>query len=439
MKTRITTLILVLTAFAGSAVAQCDEWNWPEDKAEAERKYVLHQDLVNNDQYKEAIAPHQWLLKNTPKLNKGVYIHGETIFKNLTESAQDEEEKTTYADSLMIIYDMRMDNCGERESVLDRKSIFAFKYYYKNKDTVDWILDIFEENLELNGTNAMNPNLKFYMTVVQLNKVYLKNLEDEEILAKYDYIQGLIQEKIDKTEDPEEIAELEEMMDDNDNILAKIVKFDCDKVREILGPKLEKDPDDVSTAEKIFMFMRMNECTDDPLWLEAVKSMHRNKPSFITAKVIGTKCLAAKDYECAEEYFIEGIELTDKDAEKAEMLMYLGNIDRTAGSYVAARDHYQEVIALDDPETKKDAYKNIAIMYMNSGESCKEGKSRVDDRAIYIAAYNKYKMAGDAEGMAMAKEQFPTVGDIFELNKNKGDKIRVGCWINETVVLDTRD
>ena len=37
--------------------------------------------------------------------------------------------------------------------------------------------------------------------------------------------------------------------------------------------------------------------------------------------------------------------------------------------------------------------------------------------------------------MASAKEQFPTMEDIFVRNKKEGDLIKVGCWINENVAL----
>jgi hypothetical protein len=41
--------------------------------------------------------------------------------------------------------------------------------------------------------------------------------------------------------------------------------------------------------------------------------------------------------------------------------------------------------------------------------------------------------------MAMAKEQFPSKEEIFLVNYQAGQTIRVGCWIGETTTIRTRD
>ena len=78
-------------------------------------------------------------------------------------------------------------------------------------------------------------------------------------------------------------------------------------------------------------------------------------------------------------------------------------------------------------------------MYMRSYADCAKKENRVKDRAVYLAAYKMFRMAGNTKQMNAAKEQFPSVGEIFELNIKKGDSMTVRCWINETVSIDTRD
>ena len=73
-----------------------------------------------------------------------------------------------------------------------------------------------------------------------------------------------------------------------------------------------------------------------------------------------------------------------------------------------------------------------------SYEDCKSGESRVTDRAVFLAAYEMYKLAGNAQQMNAAKEQFPSIEDIFNENKEEGENLTVGCWINETVSIKRR-
>ena len=63
----------------------------------------------------------------------------------------------------------------------------------------------------------------------------------------------------------------------------------------------------------------------------------------------------------------------------------------------------------------------------------------VHDRLIFILAYDMYKRGGVASKMHNAKSQFPSKEEIFTSNYVEGQSLSVGCWINESVKLQTRD
>ena len=75
---------------------------------------------------------------------------------------------------------------------------------------------------------------------------------------------------------------------------------------------------------------------------------------------------------------------------------------------------------------------------MSSFDDCKQEQSQVQDRAIFIAAYNEYRKAGNSAGMSAAKAQFPSIEDIFNEGKQEGESLTIGCWINVTVALERR-
>ena len=72
-----------------SVQSQCKGWTWPEDKATAEEKNVLYSDAVKAKNYREAIAPWQWLMTNAPNLNSSIYINGEKIYNGLAKAEKD--------------------------------------------------------------------------------------------------------------------------------------------------------------------------------------------------------------------------------------------------------------------------------------------------------------------------------------------------------------
>ncbi len=437
MKANVTLLVLALTLVGGSLFGQCKQWKWPADgtqKALAEEKYVLHNDLVKNKQFKQAIPAHQWLLTNTPDLQSAIYINGEKIFTNLADQAETPEQLNVYVDSLMLIYDMRLQYCPT-SSVYDRKALYAFKYWYKDDSKLETILDFYDTNYEKRGAKMMDSNIKYHMTAVQLNSLKLKNLTEEQILDYYDKLGGIVNQK--KAAKPENTKKYDAIQANLDEILGTLVEFDCAKTKEILGPKFKANPDDVDIANKIFKFMLQGKCTDDPLWLEAGKVVFEQSPDFGIAKNLGLKSKASGDTESAVYYFAKAVELANNAGDKAEMHIQLGHIDREKGAKSSARGHYRDALSADP--NAKDAYDFIGILYMTSFEDCAKKVNRVEDRAVFLAAYKMFRLAGNSSRMAEAKAQFPSVGEIFELNMQKGQSITVGCWINETVTLDTRD
>ena len=75
---------------------------------------------------------------------------------------------------------------------------------------------------------------------------------------------------------------------------------------------------------------------------------------------------------------------------------------------------------------------------MSSFDDCKQLKSKVDDRAIYLIAYDMYQKAGNTRGMKSAEAQFPSISEMFELDLKEGQSITVGCWINQSTTLRRR-
>ena len=106
------------------------------------------------------------------------------------------------------------------------------------------------------------------------------------------------------------------------------------------------------------------------------------------------------------------------------------------GKKVSARDYCRKALQVD--ATKKEAYKIIGDLYYNSYNDCRKGENPVHDRGNYMAAYDMYRKAGEAASMKRAKEQFPSMEEIFTWNLKVGDTFRVACWINETVTIDKR-
>ena len=418
--------------------AQCREFKWPEDKDRAEEKVALYGDAMKQGSYRAAVAPFTWMLKNAPDWHVKLYIDGAEIYDNLAEKEKDPGKKQQLVDSMLMMYDMRITNCGDEVNVLNRKAFYAYKYNVTNKDKSVELLKLFDRVAEISGDKMSDGNLVAYMTTVQANFVLQKNLSDEQILDRYDKIIAIANEKIKKAEaagKTKDVTKLKEYVSVIDDLLIGMVKVDCDFVKNNLEPKFKTTPNDLALAKKIFGFMLQGKCTDDPLWLEAGEVIHKQEKDFGLAKNLALKYLSNENFDKAEGLLKEALELAKDASDKSDMYLYLGNLQSKKNNKNAARDYYRQAADAGN----KEGYEKIGDLYYGSFNDCKKNVNMAEDRLVYIAAYNMYARAGASQKMAQAKSQFPSKEEIFLFNWKVGDTLRVSCWIGETVTIDTRD
>ena len=428
---------ILLTAITG--FSQCKEVLWPENKEKAEESVALYGDAMKQQNWRAAVPPFQWMLKNAPKWNTKLYIDGTEIYNKLASAEKDPIKKQVLVDSLMMLYDMRVTNCGDEVNVLNRKAIYAATYNAQNKAKTAEVLALYDKVYEISGNNVLDNNLLTYMQVIQLNAVLTKNLSDDQILERYDKLSSVIDVKIKKAQEGNkqtEVDRLKATKSSVDDILIKLVKVDCDFVKKNLEPKFKKNPNDIALAKKIFQFMTTGGCIEDPLWLQTAEVLHKDSPDYGLAINMAKIYAKNGNVDKAESLASEAITIAPTAANKATANLFVGDLQAQKGSKSAAREAYRKAIAADP--SSKDGYEKIGDLYMGSFKDCAKGSSLAEDRLVYLAAYDMYAKAGDQSKMNQARGQFPSVTELFELNWKEGETKSISCWVGETVVLRTR-
>jgi tetratricopeptide (TPR) repeat protein len=430
MKAKIFFIGLFATLVFGTASAQ---WNWPEDRAKAEEKNALYTDNFKQGNYRKAADHLSWLLKNAPNLNPAIYIHGVKIYDGLASEASDAAQKVVFQDSVLALYDLRIKYFGDEADVLNRKAFDAYKYYKGDKTRYEELYQLYKSTYELNGNNVMNNNLLSYMDVVRRYKVSGGSITDEEVLDVYEEIVKIINFKISKGKN---VERLKSYLDNVNSLLVSTIDVDCEFVENTLGPKLEAEPDNLKLAKNILRLGFAGKCMDSEAFMAGAKVVQKHEPEYGLAKLIGQSAASKKDFDTAIKYLEESIELTDDNIKKGDSYYSLAIIQMNLAKKVSARDYARKSVSADP--TNKDAYKLIGNLYYNSFDDCKKGENPIYDKAVYMAAYKMFQLAGDDSGMSRARAQFPTREEIFTWDIEEGSSHKVGCWINEAVTIMKR-
>lgn len=429
--------ILVIVGFSASA-QNTPGWNWPEDRATAEEKNVIYTDMMKLGNYKEAVPPLLWLMSNAPDLNKSIYINGAKIYENLAQNEQDATQKEIYQDSCLFMYDLRIKYFDEEAKVLNRKAFIAYKFEKEEKESYKQLYELFGRTFELNKHNIWDNNLLAYMDVTRRYKLSGGDITDEDVLNKYNLITDIIEKKKANNETKNKSNErLISIGDQVDKMLAATIDVDCEFIQNNLGPKLEEKPNDLKLAKNIFKLSYAGKCLDIPVFLKAIKVVYAQEPTYGLARLIGDRSYLNENWDDALKFYSEAVELTEDNTKKADLYLRQGDIYTKLKRKTDARSMARKALG-EDPSMNQ-AYMLIGNLYYTSYEACKKGENKVEDRAVFFAAYEYYRKAGDKAAMSNAKAQFPTMEEIFTYDMEVGQNIKCGCWVNEVVKIQRRD
>jgi|GEM_PF-262603 len=437
-------LLFVNTVFAQKSIksnhpeaTNCDEkgYCWGDKREEGKVQFAMYSDNYNFGDYawKDAEAPLDWLLTNIPYLTYTMYVNGYKIYDHLESNAEG-DQKIEYQDKLLKLLDNRIAYFGEEADVIQRKGVKAYPYLIKRKEKdYDGLFNLYKRIFELNGTATYRGNMTYLIVMAKI-QYSRKQIDADGFMDYFDQVSVAMEENMSKAEG----AEVEKWQASLERIEGLIPEdlLNCDLITERMGPKMQEDPDNAELVKKVLKYLVKGKCYDAPIFLDAAKKVFEVEPTASMASIIAKKYMAAKEYDTTLEWLDKGIEVAEEDAKKGEFYMEKAQILNAKGRVVEARKAALKAVEIDRSNTGQ-AYILIGDMYMLSGNRC-ENPNPVKFRAIYLAAYDAYAKAGASAKMNNAKEQFPSIEEIFTAGYKEGDKIDVGCWIGSQTELRRR-
>ena len=448
---RIVVFAVLSTFFVYNQYAQCSKECpsgrengvcWGDDPGTAKEKQVLYSDFLKAKKYSEALEPLEWLLANTPNLRKALYINGNKIYKALLKAEQDRDKKKVHQNKILDLYDKRICYFGEEAKVLGMKGQVALRYLMPQAKTDRAVYDtlqlLYKRIFDLNrGKKMFSANLQYYMQVASI-RYQLKKITEDEYLDIFDEISEELEMKIQNAKDNKNRKYWINCEEQIEQRLIKTVKIDCKFIKEKWSEDIEND--DLKRSKQALYFMTKDTCTDEPLYLKAATRVFEHHKTPQLASIITKKYLKNENYETAYLWYekvLESLPL-EEQKERFETYMSMARLKAKEGQRSKARQLAQQAIEVDETLAAQ-AYEFIGDLYFGSAKLCRGGNA-VEDRYVYLAAYEMYLRAGNSQKQKRAKAQFPSITDIFTqgMQEQQGQSIQVGCWINTSATLRGR-
>lgn len=421
----------------------------PRANDEVSTAYVLYKDLVKEKKYDEAFPYWKKAYYGAPAANGSIkyqFEDGIKIYKYFYEKEIDGLKRQEHLDTIMAIYDKRIDCFGEAAYMAGRKA-FDMYYYYPDQSDPEKTYSLFKEAIDGKGSQVdyfvINPFAKILSDKIVAEEISLDEgrkyanallsaIEYGTSSGKnkeaWDIINAYAPARLENLEGIEGLYDCD-YYEEKYLALMKADSTDCELINRTYSRLLWGGCDKASASVKEASTAKRTHCYTPPPPPGPLKQAY-------SAYTEGR-------YKEAVQLFDEFVTKTDDMAKKAKYTLliakiYYGDIKNFSKSRKYARQS-----AKYDPNSGE-PYLLIGKLYASSGPLCGPGTGW-DSQIVTWPAIDQWKKAKNdpntsAEASQLIKtyqQYMPKKEDIFQRNIKAGSPFTVKCWINEKTTVRT--
>ena len=440
---------LVCALIVGTATAQdfsdpqYAKWGeTPEQRKENILASTFLKEEVNNRNYDQATVYLQQLLQRCPGASENTYANGIRLYKMKINRAKSLAEKNVYVDSLLLLYDIRLEYFGSHPKrgkayILDRKAREHLTYRESDREGVRKDFEV-AIAAQVESEGVASP---------ELVAIYFKNLCD-------DYSNDIVDAMtiVNAYEaNAKHFANIDESQVEFKNQFEACFgasgAASCDNLQKIFEPKLAASPNDEAVLANAFALMSKANCTSD-FFLSVAERYYVIKPESSVAMMLAQVFQNKNDYAKANQYLREALAKETVIDEREKLLIRIGLLEMTSQNYAEAVKSFNEALNADDTDDDGLALFFLAQCYVAGAKGCGSSLAR---QATYWVAYDYITKAipllevTDASLAAQAKSlagsyraAFPSAEECFFAELNNGAGYTVGCGLAKGISTRVR-
>ena len=402
-----------------------------DDEQKCKENLSMFREYYKQGNFLDAYSPWMWVFINCPQSSQNIYKNGPKIIKEKIKA--NKEDKLAYIDTLMMIFDQRIQFFGNEGYVLGLKG-YELLVFDKNKS--EEALTYLERSLELEGNNSSFQATYGYMkAMVNLEKFGKKTNID--VLGAYSKVLEIIDyDIINESKSTKYFIQNTEKFE---NLFTPYAN--CADLISLFSQKFNTETTDVNLLKRITKLLSDKKCTKSDLFFNATSRLFELEPSPSSAYLMSKMSISKGKSSDAISFARKAIEISEDKYETAKYYLVLADAYRAKGSYSSARSAVYS--ALELRVNWGEAYISLGNIYVAGAKNCGSGFELKTVYWVAIDAYMKALVDPDTKSRASKSintysKYFPTKQECF-LNGLTSGKHNVKCWINTTTNIRTSD
>jgi len=384
-------------------------------------------------------------------VSERLYSDGAKFLRNEIKkayTAKDMEQTKLLIDSLMLVYDMRIENFSSTaKNPNNGCSIKGLKasdmYSYQKKAKLEELNTLFKESIDCVKEGSLAGVISgYYISLYDLYKDGegdKKKKYQQDLITEYLSLQEYCEYGIKNASKDSQKEGYEKAKNNIDEIFVLI--SNCEDMVPVLEEKLAADPENLDLMKKALRLMNAKDCSDSPIFLKLAVKIHKAEPSSPSAYALGQDFVKKNELSKALGYFEEAVNLCTDCPDKETYLLKAGQVASAMKQTSKARTFANKILAINP--NNGEAYLLIGDAIAGMSASCEDGK--LGARSVFWLAYDYYAKAKRVDSsvsdkankkMGSVAGQFPSRQDLFGYSLKDGQSFTVPCLGEETTIRE---
>jgi tetratricopeptide (TPR) repeat protein len=433
----IPTLLLYIVLFpAHSQGKNGSIYDTREDSIECLKHLSAYREFVRLKLPQYALPPLWDALTECPASSEKMYVDAVNIYRDRIEEAPEGPVRESRIDTLMLIYDRRMEYFGGEGNVLGRKGRDILTYRGKDMDQVQLANEMLKRSITLEGRKSRESSLLLFVSSsITLNKEEI--IDNNQVIDNYFFVIGILDQLEGRSSRWEKTrATVDEIML-NEDILT------CEALDRYFEPLFEASKDDKDFLGKVIRFYNTTGCERSDMHVLASEQLYILERDPESAHNLAILFITRNDFQKAADYLLWAVMGENVDDEtRAEWFYELTVVCSANQDYCDAIAYAREALRLKSDYGKA---------YIQLGDAFIATRDKLGDdfqqRTAYWAAADMYKKAASvdptleeeaSQRLNNYSNQFPDQEEVFFRDMKDGDSYQVKGCINETTTVRSR-
>lgn len=425
--------------------------NCSQGDANAARNYSLYKEYFKQESYDKALPFWRKSYENSPGFRKSIFVDGADLYTDLINKTEDAVLKEKYIDTLLNIYDKRIQCWGDEGYVLTLKGMDVARFRPNQYPLAKSIL---EKAINLDQKDSKYYGISTYFNLLIQLKDAPNGVTSDFIKKEYKKLIAICDANIQAGKFADEFAQTKDGLIYNFKEYVLPKRFAPEAAWYTLTPEAKTDSvalwisQDSSLANLEDILSNISRDTmvaEKDIRYDIEMKLQKMTPTASRANNIGVHHYEQKKYQEAISYFQQAIDLSVDNKDKANLYLAIGDTYRLMNQFTESREAARSAIGLDSTSGKP--YYLIGVLYLSSGKLCGPGTGFDSQRVIWPAFdyFNKAKELDSTYAevvdpmMKDYKKYLPTRAEIADKGLRVGGSYTVPCWIQESTTIIAKD